>query len=112
LHQAPDILPHEHLEVATRPLLMLERPEIAEVMAQVPDGPPIRFRWRKVRYEVTRSEGPERIACEWWKDGRAAHTRDYFRVETSDGHRLWLFRHGLYGRESDSPKWYVHGMFG
>jgi len=59
-----------------------------------------------------RTEGPERIACEWWKDGRGTYTRDYFRIETRDGHRLWLFRNGLYERETSTPKWYVHGMFG
>ena len=27
-------------------------------------------------------------------------TRDYFRVEDAAGHRFWLFREGLYGRET------------
>ena len=63
------------------------------------------------RRSRNRSEGPERIACEWWKDGRAAYTRDYFRIEPGDGYRLWLFRNGLYDRETNTPKWYVHGMF-
>ena len=99
-------------ETATRPVLLLNQPEPAEVIAEVPEGPPIRFRWRKAHYEVSRSEGPERIACEWWKDGRSAHTRDYFRIETAEGHRLWVFRQGLYARETNAPRWYVHGMFG
>ncbi len=99
-------------QVATRPIILLSRPELAEVVAEVPEGPPIRFRWRKAQYEVARYEGPERIACEWWKDGRGIYSRDYFRIETNDGHRLWLFRYGLYVRETDIPKWYVHGMFG
>ena len=103
--------PGKVAEIAACPLLLFNRPEPADVMAEVPEGPPVRFQWRKARYEVVRSEGPERIACEWWKDGRAAHTRDYFRIETQDGYRLWLFRHGLYVRETDTPKWYVHGMF-
>jgi len=99
-------------QTITRPLVLLNRPELAEVISQVPEGPPIRFRWRKAHYEVLRTEGPERIACEWWKDGRGTYTRDYFRIETRDGHRLWLFRNGLYERETSTPKWYVHGMFG
>ncbi|MEO0328519.1 MAG: DNA polymerase Y family protein [Pseudomonadota bacterium] len=111
LHHRQQALPVYDTGIATRPVLLFDRPELAEVMAEVPEGPPIRFRWRRVSYEVTRSEGPERIACEWWKDGRAAHTRDYFRIETTNGYRLWLFRHGLYERETDTPKWYVHGMF-
>ncbi|MGI9351358.1 MAG: DNA polymerase Y family protein [Rhizobiaceae bacterium] len=104
-------VPAKVAEIAVCPLLLFNRPEPADVMAEVPEGPPVHFRWRKAQYQVVRSEGPERIACEWWKDGRAAHTRDYFRVETQDGYRLWLFRHGLYIRETDIPKWYVHGMF-
>lgn len=111
IHHKPKIELVQKREIAIRPILLFDRPEIADVMAEIPEGPPIRFRWRKASYEVTRSEGPERIACEWWRDGRTANTRDYFRVETSEGYRLWLFRHGLYERETNMPKWYVHGMF-
>ena len=95
----------------TRPLLLLSRPELLEVIAEVPDGPPSRFRWRRVPYKVHRCEGPERIACEWWKDGRGYHTRDYYRVEDEAGYRFWLFRHGLYERETNAPKWFMHGLF-
>ena len=95
----------------TRPLYLLARPEPVEAMAQVPDGPPVRFRWRKVGYAAARSEGPERIACEWWRDGRRAPTRDYFRVEAEAGQRFWMFRHGLYAQEKPQPRWYMHGVF-
>jgi len=98
-------------EVVTRPLILFDRPELMQTIAEVPDGPPLRFRWRNVSYEVARAEGPERIACEWWRDGRGARSRDYFRVEDREGHRFWLFRHGLYGRETDDPSWYMHGLF-
>ncbi len=95
----------------TRPLWLLRRPEPVDTLAEVPDGPPQRFRWRKVGYVATRTEGPERIACEWWRDGRAAPTRDYFRVEAREGYRFWMFRHGLYAREAGVPRWYLHGVF-
>ena len=95
----------------TRPLILLERPEPIDAVAQVPDSPPSRFRWRKVLYEIARSEGPERIACEWWRDGRASLSRDYFRVEDTQGYRFWLFRYGLYDRETTRPDWYMHGLF-
>ena len=90
---------------------MLARPEPVEAVAEVPQGPPVHFRWRKALYRVARSEGPERIACEWWRNGEVALTRDYFRIEDTAGYRFWLFRHGLYERETDAPQWYLHGLF-
>ena len=38
-------------------------------------------------------------------------TRDYYLVEDADGRRFWLFREGLYGRETASARWFVHGLF-
>jgi protein ImuB len=96
----------------SRPLRLFGRPEPIEAMAEVPDGPPVRFRWRRVLHQVAHAEGPERIAMEWWRDreGRAL-TRDYFRVESREGIRLWVYREGLYGREIKEPRWYLHGLF-
>jgi protein ImuB len=93
-----------------RPLRLLSRPEPVEAVAEVPDGPPVHFRWRKALYCIARAEGPERIATEWWRNDDDL-TRDYFRVEDISGHRFWLFREGLYGRETVEPRWYLHGMF-
>ena len=73
-------------------------PSRSRRLAAVPDGPPLHFRWRRALYEVARAEGPERIAAEWWREDGL--TRDYFRVEDTAGHRFWLFRDGLYGRET------------
>ncbi len=95
-----------------RPLRLLEAPEPVEAVAEVPDGPPIRFRWRRQLHPVVRAEGPERIAAEWWRAAGDLPTRDYFRVETASGHRFWLFRAGLYGREAGRPTWFLHGLFG
>ncbi|NKN34894.1 DNA polymerase Y family protein [Agrobacterium sp. a22-2] len=107
----PGFAPGEDAPSPTRPLILFNRPEPMEAMAEVPDGPPLRFRWRRASYEVARSEGPERIACEWWREGRGAYSRDYFRVEDVQGYRFWVFRHGLYERETAGPKWYMHGLF-
>jgi len=93
-----------------RPLRLFARPEPVEAVAEVPDGPPVRFRWRRALYRIARAEGPERIATEWWRNDDDL-TRDYFRVEDIAGHRFWLFREGLYGRETATPHWYLHGMF-
>ncbi|MFO1185497.1 MAG: DNA polymerase Y family protein [Bauldia sp.] len=94
-----------------RPIRLFARPEPVEVMAEVPEGPPLRFRWRRALYQVVRAEGPERIAPEWWRFGEDLLTRDYFRVEDKAGHRFWLFRQGLYDRESSAPAWFLHGLF-
>ena len=48
-------------------------------------------------HDVAHAEGPERIAMEWWRDDqRPDVTRDYFRVESRQGARVWLYREGLY----------------
>jgi len=98
-------------EAPRRPLRMLAKPELIDVMAQVPDGPPLRFRWRRALHAVARAEGPERIAMEWWRHQDPQPTRDYFRIEDEAGRRFWLYRDGLYGREPFAPRWYVHGLF-
>ena len=38
-------------------------------------------------------------------------TRDYYIVEDDTGERFWLFRDGLYGRETAQPTWWIHGVF-
>jgi len=93
-----------------RPLRLLSPPEPIETIAGVPDGPPLRFRWRRVLHEIAAIEGPERIAPEWWKS-EIELTRDYFRAEDLEGQRFWLFREGLYERETAAPRWFMHGLF-
>ncbi len=100
---------HQDSLAPPRPLRLFERPEPIDVIAEVPDSPPVKFRWRRVAHDVARVEGPERIAMPWWRDGKRVLTRDYFRVETRDGARLWLYREGLYG-ETAHPRWYLHGF--
>jgi protein ImuB len=95
-----------------RPIKLFARPEPIDAVAEVPDGPPVRFRWRHVLHEVARAEGPERLAMEWWRDAAgAALTRDYFRLESREGARFWVYRAGLYVRETGQPRWYLHGLF-
>ncbi|MGE0044292.1 MAG: DNA polymerase Y family protein, partial [Hyphomonadaceae bacterium] len=95
---------------APRPLKLFARPELIEAIAPIPDGAPMRFRWRRVLREVAHAEGPERIAGEWMH--KEAPTRDYFQIEDQTGARYWIFREGLYGRETNAPRWFVHGLFG
>jgi len=104
--------PQQDADGPTRPMRLFEHPEEIDAVAEVPDGPPAHFRWRRVAHEVARAEGPERIAMEWWRDDKGRTlTRDYFRVEDREGRRFWLYREGLYGRETARPRWFVHGVF-
>ncbi len=95
---------------AVRPLRLFERPEPIEALALFPDGPPLKFRWRRVLREVVAYEGPERIAPPWWDATESAPTRDYFQAQDREGHLFWLYRDGLYGRETAQPRWYLHGL--
>jgi protein ImuB len=99
-------------EPPLRPIHLFDPPQPIEVMAEVPDGPPMRFNWRHVQHDVIRHEGPERIGALWWRRAdNGGLTRDYYRVEDRQGRRFWIFRHGLYGAEAKNPGWYVHGLF-
>jgi protein ImuB len=95
-----------------RPVRLFLYPEPVEVAAtEIPEGPPLLFRWRRVMHRVIRSEGPERISPEWWHEEKDAPTRDYFRVEDGDGRRYWLYRQGLYETSRETPRWFMHGIF-
>lgn len=109
--------------IPPRPPFMLVRPEPIAVIAEVPEGPPIRFTWRRLTRRVIRAQGPERIAPEWWRAVTADHgreckdlsrPRDYYRIEDDVGARYWIFRAGLYQAQAqaDPPQWYLHGLFG
>lgn len=136
LNQAPQA---SHL-TASRPPLLLQAAEPIEVLAEVPDGPPLRFTWRRLEHRVIAAEGPERIEAAWWRAlgerqrrndpppqesprDRALgvlqkplsrhRPRDYYRVEDTAGGRYWVYREGLYGRADDEgpPRWFLHGVF-
>jgi protein ImuB len=100
-------------DLSPRPLRLLTRPEPIEALAEVPDGPPLRFRWRHALHEVIAAEGPERIGGAWWSE-HGGPARDYFRVEDKTGLRFWLFRSGLYrdlAQGAAAPAWFLHGAF-
>ncbi|WP_424974942.1 Y-family DNA polymerase [Dinoroseobacter sp. S124A] len=92
---------------APRPLTLF-RPE----PVQAPDQaiPPTRFRWRGQDFKLDNACGPERLAPEWWLDDPnwRSGVRDYWRVETSVGQRLWLYyAHGA----GLSSGWFCQGRF-
>ncbi len=92
---------------APRPLVMFRpEPVDAHEVRDLPD----RFRWRRREFAVRMAVGPERLQPEWWfedPDWRGG-TRDYWRVETEGGERLWLF----YGQGGAvNAQWYCEGAF-
>lgn len=91
-----------------RPVHLLHRPEPIQVMAPIPDYPPMLFRYRNKLHKIKKADGPERIEREWWIE-EGPH-RDYYQVEDEDGQRYWLFRSGHYSAEK-KYQWYIHGFF-
>jgi protein ImuB len=105
LHPAQGLDWPKHLP---RPARLFVHPEPIDAIAELPDHPPRLFVWRRQQYRVSRADGPERIHGEWWRsDAEITLLRDYYRVETSDGARYWLFRDGAAG---DGGKWWLHGV--
>lgn len=99
--QAPTTLPPR--KGPPRPALMFT-PEPAFAVS---GHPPLRFKWRGMAFTTLRAHGPERIAPDWWDDDPAwdRGLRDYWRIETREGPRLWLFHTPL------APGWSVQGAF-
>jgi protein ImuB len=64
---------------------------------------PWRLHWQREEHLLTLVEGPERIVTGWWRSQPVQ--RDYYRVETERGRRLWLFQDLL------RAQWYVQGVF-
>lgn len=78
-----------------------------EPIAGTSPRPPHQFRWRRIPLTTGRATGPERIAPEWWlPDGNwRTGLRDYWKVDTTQGRRLWLFY------TPQNPGWFVQGEF-
>lgn len=101
---------------ALRPTRLLSPPEPVDAITDSSSAGSLRqFRWRRVLHRVIRMEGPERIAPEWWyedinqSDTTHGGTRDYYRIEDTDGRRFWLYCDSA---GTASGGWYLHGLFG
>lgn len=104
------IAPSAYSEAATIPRSPLPRPVTLfapEPVRHAAGHPPARFQWRRMEFITLRATGPERIAPDWWLDDPAWRTglRDYWRIETTAGPRLWLFH------TPQNPNWCVQGEF-
>jgi protein ImuB len=83
------------------PLLVLESQ--TPTSNQAFNEPPARFRRGNQEHQIRRSWGPERLETGWWHG--PMQRRDYFRVETSSGQWLWIYRDLRQGG------WWLHGLF-
>ncbi|HEV8407686.1 MAG TPA: DUF6504 family protein, partial [Sphingomicrobium sp.] len=96
-----------------RPQRLIDRAEAIDVIYATPEGMPRRFVWRRAVHDITRAQGPERIAPEWWRQLSSARLRDYYQVEDSSGRRYWIYREGIAGDgRGGPPNWFIHGLFG
>lgn len=84
-----------------RPPALFPTPRPVEAIAVHPDGPPTVLFWQSTRFEIAAHWGPERIEFGWWLGTFVK--RDYYRVTTSDGKRLWVFR------RLQDDRWFWHG---
>jgi protein ImuB len=125
----------------SRPAFLFSSPEPITVMAEIPEGAPARFTWRRVLHRIVKAEGPERIAPEWWQwlhylqphqegatpalrmqdaqqpppvESAITTLRDYYCLEDTAGTRYWVFRAGLYqgAGQASAPAWFMHGLAG
>jgi protein ImuB len=86
-----------------RPLRLFDPPQPIAVLGIALDGPPALFHYQRRRHRVARCFGPERIETGWWR-GESSR-RDYYRVETEEGNRWWLFR------QLQDQRWFLQGAF-
>ena len=92
------------LDTPLRPLRLFRPAQpINVVAAEIPEGPPARFTWRRVTHTVVRAEGPERLEPEWALHREPACVRDYYRLEDEGGRRYWVFRQDRYDAPEPSP---------
>lgn len=108
-YSTPEPIPHR--KRVARPIILFP----PEPVTAASGTPPASFRWRRMRFTTLRATGPERITPEWWFDDPAWRSglRDYWRIETQEGPRLWLFQtpQTPSWASPEAQNWYVQGEF-
>jgi protein ImuB len=85
-----------------RPIRLIHPPMRIEVSILIPGGSPVQFFVGRRQHRIVRSEGPERLSPEWWRDNKSRwDIRDYYRIEDEQGLRFWIFHH--------DGHWFLHG---
>jgi protein ImuB len=86
-----------------RPIRLIDPPMRIEASILIPGGSPVQFFIGDRQHRIIRSEGPERLTAEWWRDRSSfGYPRDYYRIEDDRGFRFWIFR-------DCSEHWFLHG---
>lgn len=86
-----------------RPVRLIDPPMRIEVSILIPGESPVQLFIGHRKHRIVRSEGPERLTAEWWRDKPSRwDTRDYYRIEDDQGFRFWIFR-------DPSEHWFLHG---
>jgi protein ImuB len=86
-----------------RPIRLIDPPMRIEVSILIPSEAPVQFFIGHQKHRIVRSEGPERLTAEWWREKSACWgQRDYYRIEDNSGLRFWIFR-------DSSDQWFLHG---
>ncbi|WP_459556752.1 Y-family DNA polymerase [Lacunimicrobium album] len=88
--EAKDIEIRVKRHLLQRPLRLFQRAEALEVMGLNDVGVPRRLFLNDQCHDVIHAGGPERIESAWWRG--PMQRRDYYRVETSQGRRWWIFQ--------------------
>ncbi|MCM2322655.1 MAG: hypothetical protein NDJ90_05290, partial [Oligoflexia bacterium] len=86
-----------------RPTRLLGVPERIVARGELLQQPAVGKSWRVLAWE-----GPERLSGEWWRE---PFDRDYYRVATESGERLWVFRDRRDRRGASGGALYLHGYF-
>ncbi|HWB85660.1 MAG TPA: DNA polymerase Y family protein [Bryobacteraceae bacterium] len=95
-------------EPRVRPVRFLDPPVPIEIAEIIPGKWPVRIRVERQLHWIVRAEGPERLTPEWWRDQPLRWaTRDYYRIESEQGVRLWIFRE--IRRTESGERWFLHG---
>jgi protein ImuB len=92
-----------------RPVCMLNPPVRIEVLTVLPDELPVQFRMGSQLHRIAKTEGPERLTPEWWRDLSVSwESRDYYRVEDEGGCRFWIFRESK--SDPSYSRWFLCGQ--
>ncbi|MFC4169039.1 Y-family DNA polymerase [Teichococcus aestuarii] len=89
-----------------RPVRLLAEPLPVTVTMEEPGGVPLQLLQGTRRHRVLAALGPERLEPEWWGEDAHRPARDYYRLQTAEGPRLWVCR---LREGAAAPRWFLHG---